>query len=256
MIKIISKDKEKIALEIDISESLANAIRRSVLEIPILAIDEVEFFKNDSALYDEIIAHRLGLIPLVTEKTFTEREECSCKGKGCAKCSVDLKIKIQGPCTVYSKDLKGKTKPVNNNIPIVILDKNQELELVARAKLGKGIEHAKFSPGLAHYRNLAKIEIDKDCDIEACKKCIEVCPHKILKEEKGKIEIKEIYKCDLCEACVESCKRQGKQAIKISRDKNLIFFVESWGQIEAKEIFNKAIDALNDNLKDLSKQVK
>ncbi len=97
MIKIISKNEEKVSFVTDMSETLANAIRRSVLEIPILAIDEVEFFKNDSALYDEILAHRLGLIPLVTEKTFTEREKCSCKGKGCSKCSVDLKIKIKGP---------------------------------------------------------------------------------------------------------------------------------------------------------------
>ena len=45
MIKIISKNKEKIVFETDIGESLANAIRRSVLEIPVLAIDEVEFLE-------------------------------------------------------------------------------------------------------------------------------------------------------------------------------------------------------------------
>jgi len=256
MIKKISKDKEKIVFEADIDESLANAIRRSVLEIPILAIDEVEFFKNDSALYDEIIAHRLGLVPLETEKTFTEIENCSCKGKGCAKCSVDLKIKAIGPCTVYSKDLKGKAKPVYDNIPIVILDKDQELELVARATLGRGIKHAKYSPGLIYYRNLAKIEINGDCDSEACKACIEACPQKILKIEKNKIQVEDIYKCDLCEACVEECKKQGKNAVKIDKGENLIFFIESWGQIEAKEIFTKAIDVLNHNLKELSKQVK
>lgn len=255
MIKVIKKDKEKkiISFVIDIPETFANAIRRSALEIPILAIDEVEFFKNDSALYDEFLAHRLGLVPLVTEKTFTEREKCSCKGKGCSKCSVDLKIKVKGPCTVYSKNLKGKTKPVYEKIPIVILNEGQELELVARARLGKGIEHIKFSPGLIFYRNLAKIEI-KDCD--DCKKCVEACPQKILKIEKGRAEIKDIYKCDLCEACVEACKKHGKNAIKISKDDNLMFFIESWGQIAAKDIFIRAIGKLNENLKELSKKVK
>ena len=256
MIKIISKGKEKIVFETDMDESLANSIRRSTLEIPILAIDEVEFFKNDSALFDEIIAHRLGLVPLEKEKTFTAIEKCSCKGKGCAKCSVDLKIKAKGPCTIYSKDLKGKVRPAYDNIPIVILDKDQELELVARAKLGKGIEHAKYSPGLVYYRNFAKIEISKECNSEECKKCVEACPQNLLKIEKDKIVVKDIYKCDLCEACVEECKKQNHDAIKISQDENLVFFIESWGQIEAKEIFTEAIDALNHNLKELGKQVK
>ncbi len=254
MIKIISKNEEKVSFVTDMSETLANAIRRSVLEIPILAIDEVEFFKNDSALYDEILAHRLGLIPLVTEKTFTEREKCSCKGKGCSKCSVDLKIKIKGPLTVYSKDLEGKAKVVYDKIPIVILEKGQELELVARARLGKGIEHSKFSPGLVYYRNLAKIIINKNCD--NCKKCVEACPQKVLSVEGGKAELKEIYKCDLCEACVEVCKEHGKEAIKVEKDENIIFFIESWGQIKAEEIFIKSIGQLNENLKELSKKIK
>lgn len=256
MIKKISKDKEKgkIVFITDMSDTMANAIRRSVLEIPILAIDEIEVYKNDSALYDEIIAHRLGLIPLVTEKTFIERQKCTCKGKGCSKCSVDLKIKAKGPCAVYSGNLKGKAKPVYDKIPIVILNKEQELELVARARLGKGIEHSKFSPGLIYYRNLAKITIEKDCD--DCKKCAEVCPQKILKIEKGKAELTDIYKCDLCEACVEACKQQGKQAIKVDKSNELIFFIESWGQTKAEEIFTKAIAKLSENLKELSKKVK
>jgi len=255
MIKIIEKDKEKqkISFITDMSESLANAIRRTALEIPILAIDEVEFFKNDSALYDEFIAHRLGLTPLVTEKTFTEREKCSCKGKGCSKCRVDLKIKAKGPCTVYSKSLKSRAKPVYEKIPIVVLNEGQELELVARARLGKGIEHSKFSPGLVYHRNLAKIEI-KDCD--GCKKCVEACPQKILKIEKGKVEVYDIHKCDLCEVCVEICKRHGKNAIKISKDDTLVFSIESWGQIKAGEIFTKAIANLNENLKELGKKIK
>jgi len=256
MIKIISEDKEKgkISFITDMSESLANAIRRSALEIPILAIDEVEFFKNDSALYDEILAHRLGLIPLVTEKTFTEQDKCSCKGKGCSKCAVDLKIKVQGPCSVYSSNLKGKAEIVYDKIPIVSLNEDQELELVARARLGKGVEHIKFSPGLVYYRNVAKISVDVECD--DCKKCSEACPQKILKIEKGKLGIEDVYKCDLCEGCIDACKQQGKNAIKVEKADELIFFIESWGQIKPGEIFIKSIEQLQDNLKELGKEIK
>ena len=58
-----------------INASYANAIRRTGQEIPVLAIDTVEFSKNDSVLYDEILAHRIGLIPLEADKTFTSQEE-------------------------------------------------------------------------------------------------------------------------------------------------------------------------------------
>ena len=243
--KIIEKNKEKVVFVEEVNESLANAIRRSVNEIPILAIDEVEFSKNDSVLYDEIIAHRLGLIPLKNEN-LELREDCTCKRKGCAKCSISLKLSAKGPKTVYSSDLKGKAKPVYEKMPIVILSEDQELEFSATARLGKAVEHTKFSPGIFYYRNVAEIEVSKDCN--SCKKCIEACPHKILSVDK-KPELKDIYKCDLCEACVEVCKKEGKNAITINPGKELIFFIESFGQIDADDIFIEAVSALKNNLK-------
>lgn len=249
--KILQKTKEKLSFSKKIDESLANAIRRSVAEIEILAIDEIEFYKNDSALYDEIIAHRLGLVPLKNPKLML-REKCSCKGKGCSKCSIKLKLTAKGPCTVYSGDLKG-TEIVYKNMPVVILDKDQELELVANARLGKAIEHAKFSPGLAYYRHLARIEISKGCD--SCGKCIDACPQKILVMDK-KPSPKDIEKCDLCEACIEACKNQGKECIEITPTQEIIFFIESFGQMDSSEIFKSAIEELIKNLKETRKQIK
>ena len=66
--KLIEKKDDCVVFQAEIEESLANAIRRSVNHIPILAISHLEVSKNDSALYDEIIAHRMGLIPLKNEK--------------------------------------------------------------------------------------------------------------------------------------------------------------------------------------------
>ena len=244
--KIIEKSKEKLIFTEEIDESLANAIRRSVLEIPILAIDEVEIYKNDSALYDEVIAHRLGLIPLINED-IDLKEDCSCKRKGCSKCTISLKLVAKGPCTVYSKDLKGKAKVVFGNMPIVILKEGQELEMVCFATLGKGINHAKYSPGLVYYRNLAQIKINKEHKLS--EECVDSCPHGIIKQD-GKIDEKEVYKCDMCEACVEKC---GKKNIEIKPSKDIIFFVESFGQMDAKEILSQAVKALNNNLKSFAK---
>ncbi len=251
MANLIKKSEEKIIFSIIVNQTLANAIRRSVNEILTPAIETVEFYKNDSVLYDEIIAHRLGLIPLKKEK-LREIDKCSCKGKGCSKCSIDLKLKAKGPCTVYSGDLKGKAKIIFEKMPIIILEKDQELELVARVNVGRSLDHAKFSPGMIYYHNVAEIEINKECDL--CKACVEACPRSVLSGDK-KIEIKDVYKCDLCEACVEECKKHGKNAIKIRPGKEIIFFIESFGQSDAKSVFIDAINALAVNLKDLAKKI-
>ena len=63
-----------------VDNTIVNTYRRFIIEIPSLAIDTVEFSKNDSALYDEIIAHRLGLVPLRSDSAFVERKKCRCKG--------------------------------------------------------------------------------------------------------------------------------------------------------------------------------
>ncbi|MEK6809811.1 MAG: hypothetical protein AABY40_03995 [Nanoarchaeota archaeon] len=77
-LKVIKKEKEKIIFTLNgINPAIANAVRRYVLEqVPTLAIEEVELSRNDSALYDEMIALRLGLVPLTTDlKSYNKKEE-------------------------------------------------------------------------------------------------------------------------------------------------------------------------------------
>src|SRR3989338_7641852 len=114
--------------------AFANALRRAVLEeVPTMAIEDIEFRKNSSVLYDEIIAHRMGLIPLTTDlETYNLPSDCKCKGEGCASCQVKLTLDVEGPATVYASDLKSKdpkVKPVFPGMPINKLLKGQKLEL-------------------------------------------------------------------------------------------------------------------------------
>ena len=56
----------RILLE-DTKVSLVNALRRSIINgVNTLAIEDVTIYKNTSFMYDEILASRLGLIPLKT----------------------------------------------------------------------------------------------------------------------------------------------------------------------------------------------
>lgn len=48
--------------------SLANSLRRSMISrIDTLAIDQVQIHENSSVLPDEMLAHRLGMVPLNSE---------------------------------------------------------------------------------------------------------------------------------------------------------------------------------------------
>lgn len=237
--KILNKKYNQVTFSAEIDESLANAIRRYVDQIPILAIDEVEISKNDSPLYDETVAHRIGLIPLKMDKTINE------------KSTEQLALIVKKDGIVYSEELKGKVNPVYDKIPITVLKKGQELEILATAKVGKGSKHSKFSPGFMFYRNSVKLKIDKDCP----KEVVNVCPQKILVVEGGKVSVTDDEKCDMCESCVDFCRKTKKGSIEIIPSKELVITVESFGQMEEEEIFKKAIEALKDDLKEVAKKI-
>ena len=133
----------------------ANALRRfAISEVPCMAIDEIVIHENSSVLYDEILAHRLGLIPLTTDlEGYILSQDCDCKTSlGCTKCRVLLvldAVATDEVKTIYSGDLVSedtRVKPYVDNIPIIKLAPSQKIKLEAYAKLGKGRHHAKWQP--------------------------------------------------------------------------------------------------------------
>ena len=231
--ELIENSNKMLVIRMDANESLANALRRTVVEVPVLAIDEVEIYKNDSALYDEVLAHRLGLIPLKTESNMTE------------KTSVEFKLTKKGPCTVYSGDLNGSGEVVFDKIPLTILGDDGKLELVATAKLGKGVDHAKYIPGLCYYRHILEITSSPKID-------------SIIKDSKGLIKAEKKgskWVCDLLEGEIEDVIiAAGKEAI--SNSSEILFVIESFGNMPPKDILAKTIKALSANLAEFEKEIK
>lgn len=132
----------------------ANALRRICLNgVPVFAIDTVDIIDNSSVMSDEGIAHRLGLIPLVTDlKRFAEPSKCSCQSKaGCSNCRVMLVIDSGNTDTtriVTSAELSSEdetVKPVSDKVPIVQIAPGQKVKLEAYARLGRGSDHAKWN---------------------------------------------------------------------------------------------------------------
>ena len=160
------KDVTKFVID-DTYASFVNVLRRAcTFEVPVLAMEDIYFVKNSSALYDEVVAHRLGLIPLSTDlKSYFPIKTCKCGGEGCNRCTLKLTLKSEGPGIVTASEIKSKdpkVKPVFGDMPIAKLLKDQKIELVATAVLGQGNDHVKFSPGLSYYQFKPSIVIDKN----------------------------------------------------------------------------------------------
>ena len=236
--KKVEKTDNQIVFTVEMSETLANSIRRYVNKILVMAVDEIEISRNDSALYDETIAHRIGLIPLKTDKSTNEKSI----GK--------LKLEVKREGSVYSGDLKGNLDVVYDNIPITILSDNQELQLVAFVRAGKGSEHSKFSPGLMFYRNVSEITLDKELHDEIKK----VCSENEIKEKGNKIIVIDNKKKEILDFC-EGLANKRKKKAEVETKNELVITLESFGQMSPEEIFKKSIEALKKDLSSIQKEI-
>ena len=257
-IEILNKSEYKLNFVLKgIDPAIANTLRRLMIsEIPVLAIEDVNFIKNSSALFDEILALRLGLIPLKSDKSYNFKDKCVCKGEGCARCQLSLTLTCKGPCTVYASDLKStdpKIQPAFPKMPIVKLLKGQELELEAIAILGQGKRHAKFSPGLVHYKAYPKIKIDNK--LKNPEKAHKSCPVNVFELQGKTLKVKHLLNCTLCNACVDIADPQGSIEVEAS-DKDFIFFIESWQQLSAKNVFLEALNIFDEKLDELAAKLK
>ena len=258
--RVLENDKEKGKLSFILKDSnpiFANTLRRLMIdEVPTMAIEYVEFIKNNSILYDEIIAHRIGLIPLKTDlKSYNIQDKCKCEGKGCNRCQLKMVLRASKVGTVYASEIKSKdpaVKPVYGNTPIVKLLKGQSLELEATAILGRGKEHIKWSPCHAYYKYRPIVEITGE--IKNPEAIIEVDHNNIfeIKDRKLFINKDKVLDCDLSLDFSEIDKN-----VKVTASEtDFVFHIESFGQLSCKEIVNKSIDIFDETLDEFVEELK
>ena len=236
---IINKKENEVTFKMEIREVLANSIRRCIFEIPIMAIDEIEISKNGSALYDETVAHRIGLVPLKMQKSFKIGKK------------IKMKLYSKDEGYVLSGELKGDAKLVHENIPLVFLDKGKEIELEAEGAVGKGKDHAKFSPGLMFYRNVVEIVADKKFT-ELFKKSF---PKNEILEKGPKVYLKDNLKKEVVDVCEAICERENEE-VEVKENGELVLTIESFGQLPVEEMFSRSVEILKDNLGEFNKAIK
>ena len=276
-IKILEMEDTKCRFVLkNASPAKANALRRTMLtDIPKMAIDSVDFhlgpidvdgreFESITPLFDEIIAHRLGMVPVPTRPDgfeFNYKDDCVCGGEGCANCSVMYSLNRNGPCTVLSGDLmpvmggsgvsNESLKPCDLNIPIVELADRQSVMIYAHAVKGTARKHVKWqvANGVG-YKYMPRIEIGNVSDPEDVKSA---CPKNVFDISKGKLTVRKggELDCILCNACSEK-----DPEVKVTGDDTeFVFTFETDGSLTAQQVLDEAVKILSESAKDLGEKI-
>ncbi|KAJ9182500.1 hypothetical protein P3X46_006491 [Hevea brasiliensis] len=187
-VEVIRLTKDDMEFDmIGIDAAIANAFRRILIsELPTMAIEKVLIANNTSLIQDEVLSHRLGLIPINADPRLFEY--LSANDTPNEKNTIVFKLHVhckpgEPRCTVYSEELKwlpngsefikesekvdtkpstytsfscsqnslqnfssNPISPTEDKIIIAKLGPGQEIELEAHAVKGMGKTHAKWSP--------------------------------------------------------------------------------------------------------------
>ncbi|MBU1644136.1 MAG: DNA-directed RNA polymerase subunit D [Nanoarchaeota archaeon] len=235
-------------------EVFANTIRRLIIEeVPTLAIEDVEVKDNSSALYDEMLALRLGLMPIKTDlKSYRlPLNEDEVKEKS-ASCTLQLKLKSSKKGYVYAKEAESadpKCTFVFEETPIVKLLSKQKVDLVMTAVMGQGKVHTKWTPGLAFYKKEPVVKVGK---VKNPAKIAELCTDGLFKVKGNTVELvnDKVYESKLLDLYAEA-----DEGITVDYTDKFIFNLESWGQLSCREILSKSAEILVKKAEELEAQL-
>ncbi|CAH0400528.1 unnamed protein product [Chilo suppressalis] len=283
-IHIVRLDNTEMEFDlIGIQPAFANAFRRLMLsEVPSMAIEKVMIRNNTSIIQDEVLAHRLGLIPLKADpRLFEYKPEDAAEATEFDTLEFSLKVKctnnksqpkdsyrpedlFENNC-VYSSQMKwhpignqasvhkeADVGPVHGDILISKMRPGHELDLQLIAVKGIGKDHAKFSPvATASYRLLPDIRLTREVNggeatlLQSC-----FSPGVIAIDEDGCARVAE-PRYDTCSRNVYRYD-EIKDAVELSRIRDhFIFNVESVGAMAPNIIFVEAVKILRDKCKSL-----
>ena len=243
------------------SPAMANALRRTMLQdIPKMAIDKVEFhlgpimqddkeYESVTSLFDEIIAHRLGLIPVPTTDQFTFQKDCSCGGVGCPGCTIMYSLNKVGPGTVLSGDLMplgdSTLKVKDEAIPIVELTDTQAVLIYATAVMGTAKQHVKWQAAFGvgySYMPTVTIKADK-AGVAEVQEAAASYPG-LFKVEGGKLVVDDVYRaCTYGKAVEQDPALQDAVTVEWD-DTTFVFKYETDGSLTARQVLDKAVEIL------------
>lgn len=255
--KIVSLNEDTIRFLVDgVNAAFANSLRRTmVAEVPIMTVEDIFYFDNSSIVPDEVLAHRIGFVPLTTDlDNYVLPEECDCEAElGCPKCRAGLTMDIEAKddtVTVYSGDLVPEDPsiaPVSKRIPLAKLAPGQAIKFEAYAQLGQGKVHAKWSPvSMCVYQNVALVDVE---DEAATKECLDACGDDVAVIEGGVLKVIDIQGFERCRRCRELVSHE--EIMRGLKKDEFLFTVESTGGLPPERIVKEAVKMLKQKLSTL-----
>lgn len=274
---------------IGVDASIANAVRRVLMaEVPTVAIEHVYIWNNTSIIQDEVLSHRLGLVPLAINPdkvlmrmpgddaddsntvVFHLKAKCE-RNRSAARGETDPD-KLYVDHHVYSEQLQwdpkggqeedfadSPPKPVHEKILIAKLRPGQELDLELHCEKGIGKDHAKFSPvATATYRLLPHIQLLKPIPNESIDKFVSCFPPGVIGVEgegdQRKVFVKDARKDTISREVFRHEEFEDKVKLGRVRD-HFLFDLESTGIIPPEKLLPEAIKTLRSKIATLRKSL-
>lgn len=271
-IEIKELTEEHIVFDlVGVDASIANALRRILIaEVPTVAIETVYMHTNTSIIQDEVLSHRVGLIPIKVDPSKLQDYMTGDEDEGPTdlntivfKLDVECKepegyVPVDGKpytLTVYSKDLEWQPQGnqeemfpegvsvVHPDIVIALLRPGQSIEFEAHCRRGIGKDHAKFSPvATAFYRLLPDVQFHNPVKNELAAELKALCPMNVFDIEdmgkKGTVAVTARPRdCTMCRECIRTGGWENGDRVKLLRVANhFIFTVESTGCLPPEEL--------------------
>jgi DNA-directed RNA polymerase I and III subunit RPAC1 len=270
-IKIISSDEEQIVFDmIGVDAAVANALRRIMLaEVPTMAVEYVWMKDNTTVIQDEVLAHRIGLIPIKADaKLFEDRPEKSDQATDLNTIVLQMEVtkkdtKSDEPETVYSNALQwapvGDQESrfganglgvVHDDIIMAKLHGRDRISLEAHCYKGIGRDHQKFSPcATASYRLLPDVQFGSPVTRALATELKEMCPMDVFDiEDVGGVATATAARprnCTMCRECIRKDGWSDGSRVKLFRKADhFIFSVETAGAMKPEDIVKESIAVL------------
>ena len=253
----------------DVNYSFVNSVRRSLVSmVPCLALHEIDFhmgslgsyvdeesgdereYESISAMFNEIVAHRIGMLPIPTDEKTIEAFGDSI-GDNSKQPDIMYSLHKQGPCTVYSGDLEpvsGDDSLVipETNVPIVKLAEGQAILVYAKAKMGNAQKHTKWQCAVApRFYQAPTITVSSG---KGSKAIFDIVDKKDFKKKGKSHVIDNPVKAHAALSKLEQLwnDKEAKESMEVSTKKDhFIFEFETNGAMKANLALEQALKALD-----------
>ncbi|KAK7062560.1 DNA-directed RNA polymerase core subunit rpc40 [Paramarasmius palmivorus] len=271
---------------VGVDASIANAFRRILIaEVPSIAIERFYVWNNTSVIQDEVLAHRLGLVPLNVDpgvmdfrgpedpptdrNTLVFKADFTCQKNPAYKPSANtttppkheemfINHEFRAEHLIWypageQEDTFQDNKPAstNGNIVLAKLRPGQNINIECHAVKGVGKDHAKFSPvATASYRLHPYIKITKPIPphrAEEFKRCFSPGVVKVNSRKEVSIDLQGMRNDTVSREVLRD--PEFKDSVELARIRDwFIFQIESESAYKPERLMNEAVKVMRSKI--------